>query len=249
MEFLDKKFLITGASSGIGKSSAELLIQKGATVVLLGRSPKKLKSIFGNQNNKNILIYEFDLKNYVDLPKLIRKICKNIGKLDGIFHSAGNHSALGINGLNNSILETIFHSSIYSFLFLAKAISSRSVRNLNQCSLVSMSSVSAHRGSKGLSVYSASKAAIEGAARSLASELSEKNIRVNCIAAAGVKTNMHFNSIKSMSKIEMERYEKKHLFGLGEPLDIAHLVIFLLSNKSKWITGSVFTADGGYLNS
>ena len=108
MEFLDKKFLITGASSGIGKSSAELLIQKGATVVLLGRSPKKLKSIFGNQNNKNILIYEFDLKNYVDLPKLIRKICKNIGKLDGIFHSAGNHSALGINGLNNSILGHLF---------------------------------------------------------------------------------------------------------------------------------------------
>jgi len=249
LELSNKIFLVTGASSGIGKASAELLIQQGALVVVIGRSKKRLKELFRGQDNSKVLIYEFDLKNYIDIPILLKTICKKIGKLDGVFHCAGLHSVLGVSSINNSILEAMFQSSIYSFLFLAKAVSSKSVRNVNQCSLVSMSSISAQRGSKGLSIYSASKAAIEGATRSLASELSTKNIRVNCIAAAGVKTPMHYKSISTMSKIEVDSYEKKHLLGFGEPLDIANLVIFLLSDKSKWITGSILTIDGGYLNS
>ena len=114
------------------------------------------------------------------------------------------------------------------------------------CSIVFMSSVASLIGQSGMSIYSASKGAIDAAMRSLACELAENKIRVNSIVAAAVETEMHQRLTKNMSTETLNTYKEKHLLGFGQAEDIANAATFLLSNASKWITGTTMVVDGGY---
>ena len=102
------------------------------------------------------------------------------------------------------------------------------------------------RGSSSLSVYSSSKAAQIGLAKSLAVELSKKQIKVNSISASMLSSKI-LDKVKSKTSIDAyEEIEKKHLLGLGKYEDVIPSILFLLSDKTQWITGSNMVVDGGY---
>jgi NAD(P)-dependent dehydrogenase (short-subunit alcohol dehydrogenase family) len=109
-----------------------------------------------------------------------------------------------------------------------------------------MSSVASITGQKGLSVYSASKGAVDAAARSLASEFADKNLRVNTVVSGAVITEMHDRLTGDLPEESIKDYEDKHLLGFGEPRDIANAALYLLSDASKWVTGTSLVVDGGY---
>jgi NAD(P)-dependent dehydrogenase (short-subunit alcohol dehydrogenase family) len=109
-----------------------------------------------------------------------------------------------------------------------------------------MSSVAGLCGVAGMSIYSASKAAVDGAVRSLAVELAPRDIRINSIAAAGLKSVLYEEHVKSFTKEELTINDRKHLMGFGTPEDVALAAGFLLSDASKWITGTTMIVDGGY---
>ena len=111
--------------------------------------------------------------------------------------------------------------------------------------MVFMSSNAAIRGLPGMSIYCSSKAAIDGAVRALACELARKNIRVNSIIASGVKGRLFEESLKVFTPQELQEYKNKYLLGFGTAEDIANAAAFLLSNASKWITGTTMIVDGG----
>ncbi|MCD6401334.1 MAG: SDR family oxidoreductase, partial [Anaerolineales bacterium] len=113
-------------------------------------------------------------------------------------------------------------------------------------SIVVASSVAALRGTPALTGYGASKAAVDGAVRSLACELASRKIRVNSIAPGHVETEMNLKVKETLSKEAYEQIVKSHPLGIGQPFDVANLVAFLLSDEAKWITGTTIPVDGGF---
>ena len=117
--------------------------------------------------------------------------------------------------------------------------------NKEGASVVLISSTAAIRGTAGTSVYSASKGAVLAATRSLAVELSARNVRVNSLVPGVVDTPMSENFLSSLKSDQKEEIVQAHLLGVGQPEDIANSAVFLLSAKSKWITGTGLVVDGG----
>jgi len=130
------------------------------------------------------------------------------------------------------------------FGLLGMALKSRLMAR--EGSIVLFSSVAARTGGAGLVSYTASKGAIESATRSLALELAPQKIRVNVVAPGIVRTPMSDSYLSKLSPEQITQLEAKHLFGFGQPEDVAGPVAFLLSEDARWITGSVLVVDGGY---
>lgn len=241
-----KSILITGASSGIGYASAILFSRLGAKIYSIARNNTRLEELHLKLEGIGHAYYIFDLNNYEEIPQLLKNIANEKGPICGLFHSAGVGMVKMINIIRQKDIENVFSSSINAALMLARGFSQKGVYSPGCASLVFMSSAASICGVPGMAVYSASKAAIDGAVRSLACELAPKKIRVNSIVAGAVKTNMHEMLTKKMDHAELLAYEKKHPLGFGNPEDIAYAAAFLLSDASSWITGTSLVVDGGY---
>jgi len=243
----NKTIIVTGASSGIGRESAIIFSKLGAKVILIGRNTERLNATLKDLEGANHSIYEFDLTKLDEIPSFIKKIAKEQGSLSGLFHSAGIESIMTINMLDSSRIEAMFKINTMSTIMLIKGISSKEVRASNQVSIVVMSSITSLTGTIGHSIYSSSKAAVDGAIRSLACELAPKNIRINSIAASAIQnTGIFIKSVATLPKDKLIEYKNKYLLGFGFPEDVAYAAVFLLSDASKWITGTTLIVDGGY---
>lgn len=245
MSLEGKRILVTGASSGIGRETSIILSKLGAEVVLVARNRERLNETYSMLEGNGHSIYEYDLEQLDSIPKFLKDIASEQGLLSGLFHSAGIEATLALNVIKEEKIQSVFKSSAYASLMLAKGFSHKSVRQ-EVASIVFMSSAAGLTGSRGLTLYSASKAAIDGAVRAMAVELSDKNIRVNSIAAGMVKTEMYKAYIKQASIEAVGKRMEDHLLGFGLPEDVAMAVAFLLSDASKWITGTTMVVDGGF---
>jgi len=236
---VNKNFLVLGGTSGIGLEVSQQL-SNSSNVFVIGRDRTNLESI----NSKNINFYKHDIKNLDGLVKHLSEI-NNESKFDGVFISVGIEQFKSLNLIKDRDLNTNFLPPILSLLAVLKLSSSGKLLNKNS-SIVIMSSVSSIKGQAGMSLYGSSRAAIEAIVKHASVELAEKSFRVNAIRAGAFKTNMHERIINRMNKDQINDYEKKHPLGFGEIDDVSELVLYLLSNKSKWFTGSILTVDGGY---
>ena len=165
--------------------------------------------------------------------------------LHGVFHAAGNELVKPIKLSSSSDFDLLMSVSSRAALNIGRAVASKGIMT-HGGSLVFMSSVAAVTGTPGLSLYSASKGAIEAATRSLAVELAPKNIRVNAITAGAVETPMHQRLTMGMSESALNDYRNRHPLGFGMPSDISSLAAFLMTDASRWMTGSCAVMDGGY---
>jgi len=246
MSLSGKKILVTGASSGIGRETSIFLSKLGATIALVARDRGRLEETFEMLEGSGHGIYSFDLEQTDEIPNLIKTIAEEIGLFSGIFHAAGIAPVISIKSVKEKTILPPFQTSIFSALMLTKGFCQKGVKEDGPASLVFMSSAAGLTGSKGLSIYAASKAAVDGMVRSLAVELAEKQIRVNSIAAGMVKTEMYKIFLNNAPSEAISSKEKMHPMRFGEPLDIAMAAAFLLSDASKWITGTTLVVDGGF---
>ncbi|MGS0827505.1 SDR family NAD(P)-dependent oxidoreductase [Shewanella sp. 0m-8] len=239
-----KTIVVTGATSGIGKNTALHLASLGANVVLLGRSHSKLMDTLSLLQGRTHLsfILDFSLEN---ISLRLKEIFCEIGAVDGFFHCAGSHFALPIKATEADAVAELYKVNVFSAMEVAKEL--RKKKNHNSgCSLVLMSSASAIVGQPALSAYASSKGAILSLTRTLAAELSKDNIRVNSISAGIVKTEMTDKLFSTLDSNTVQMIEKSHLLGFGEVSDVSEAATFLLSESSKWITGSNLVVDGGF---
>lgn len=239
-----KKFLVTGASSGIGRETAKILVQMGSIVVGLDKDEYELE-ITNQMCGGNLSKISFDLKNLDALYPTIQNVVDKIGKLDGVVNSAGVSYICPLKNINYQKLEEVVKINTYSAIELSK-IFSRSGINNKGGSIVFISSIFGLVGTQVNSGYSISKSALHGLTKSLSIELASRKIRVNCVAPGFVKTEMMYKTSEIMGDNYIENLNKLHPLGLGEVDDVANCVIFLLSNSSKWITGNIIKVDGGY---
>lgn len=240
-----KKYLITGASSGIGRTAAVLMSQCGAQLILGGRDEFRLKECLSELHGKEHQMEISDLKSADTTYEWLSSLIDRNGPLDGVFHCAGMEFIRPAKMVKQAHIDKIFESSLFSAFGICRALSGKKAL-LDNGSLVFMSSVAGTTGQNGMSVYSAAKAGIDGLVRSMACEFAGRGVRVNSIAAGAVMTAMHDRLVKGSGDEAMNAYEKSHLLGFGHAEDVANSAIFLLSDAGRWITGTTLVVDGGY---
>lgn len=243
MELTGKRILVTGASSGIGRAVAVLLSELGANVVITGRNEERLQETFDMLTGDNHTKIPFNLIDFDHYDELFKQIRNSGDKLNGLVHCAGIAKVIPIKVASVHNITEMLQVNFISFMELVKHFSKRN--NSFGGSIVCMSAINAHYPQKCMSVYAASKGALEMAVSSLAVELFEKGIRVNAIVPGPIRTAMaeQFSDVTG----EESNIVGRQLIPLGEPEDIANMTAYLLSDASRFITGRNVYVDGGRL--
>lgn len=246
IKFNGENILVTGASDGLGKAICLLLNSLGANVIGIARNESKLEQIKEEMAYKEKFSYVIrDLSIDIDeLPNLVSKIAKEYGKLTGLVYAAGKLELLPIKALDSNSIDSLYNVNFKSLLMTTKGFTDKR-NSLENSSIVYISSISSILGIKGMISYSTSKGAINSLVKTLAVEVSNRKIRVNSILPGHVETNMTLQNKDANSKEYLNELETMYPLGLGEPEDIANIVTFLLSDKSRWITGQNIVIDGG----
>jgi len=235
-----KKILVTGASSGIGRQIAIEISNAGATAIITGRNNDRLHETIKSLSPGDHKMFAADLNREEELNALVA----GTEKIDGLVLSAGIMKTIPFRLLNRQVLQEVMETNfIGQVLLVNKLIQKKLIAN--EASIVFISSIGGNVvGTVGNAAYSASKGAIEGIQKVMALELAPKKIRVNSILPGMVRTEMWSNG--SVSEEQLAEDEKKYPLGYGEPSDVAHGCIYLLSHASRWVTGSSLVMDGGF---
>lgn len=240
-----KVVIITGASSGIGRATSIRLSEMGAICVLIGRNLERLKEVENICINETMIV-STDLYEFSSYEGIIEMIFQRFGKIFGFVHSAGIEQTILLQQLTQTNLKDIFEINVFSSLEFIKIISKKKYKDESQ-SIVLISSVMGVVGNKGLTSYSASKGAIISMVKSIALELSKKNIRINAVSPGHVEdSEMSLLKEKKLSDEANQEIINNHPLGLGTCDDVAFTIRFLISQESKWITGQNIIIDGGY---
>jgi NAD(P)-dependent dehydrogenase (short-subunit alcohol dehydrogenase family) len=173
----------------------------------------------------------------------IKDLVQNVGKIDGVVHSAGISMLAPLRLASRKHIEDQLRTNTVGPMLLTQQLLLRNAINAGG-SIVFISSISAHIGVHGVSAYGGSKAALEGMARSLSTEVAKKKIRVNCLAPGLVETPM-LEAARSTTG-GLDETLARYPLGFGLPEDVAHAAIFFLSQASRWITGTTLVLDGGH---
>lgn len=243
----NKNIIITGASSGIGQATSILCSKLGARVLLIGRREEKLKEVISEMNdpsNQSYLVGDITYHDEFELN--FKEKLKSFGKVDGIVHSAGIEMTRPLKMLKTKSLNEVMQLNLFSPINITRILSGRGIFNEIGGSIIFISSIVGVLGQPGKVGYSASKGALISASKSLALELASKKIRVNSVLPAMVKTEMSINLLEKLPDDAKIKIEDMHPLGIGSPDDVANAVVFLLSDLSKWITGTSMIVDGGY---
>ena len=235
--------LVTGASSGIGRSVAIELSQR-YNLVLNGRDAARLEETKSACcADAEIYLYPFDLGNVDELSDVLTAFIQDKGlRIASFVHCAGVSRLLPVRGTKLSDLRDTFNTNVFVPFLIVQTLSSRRINGDALKSVVFISSNISNRGSKAFAAYGASKSGLDGLMRCLAVELAP-NVRVNSVLPGAVRTRMTKAIFENAEVVE--RMKTQYPLGLGEPGYIADVVSFLLSDKASWITGQQITVDGG----
>ncbi|MBM3708721.1 MAG: SDR family oxidoreductase [Actinobacteria bacterium] len=227
MNLKNKKLLLTGASTGIGKAIAYSFLKKGAKVIVFGLHKPRYCSSF----------FKVDLRQRAQIISAISKI----GKIDILINNAGVVFPAKIVETKDEIMEEMLDINFKSVFWMSKY----AVPKINKSGcIINISSIRGLRGCRGVGVYSATKAAVINFTETLAQELADRKIRVNCIAPGFVKTAIwkkEYGVKADKVRKELEKYTL--LKRSAAPEEIAHAAVFLCENE--FMEASTLVIDGG----
>ena len=236
----NKKIIVTGASGGIGNSIIEKLYEAGANILASGTRVEKLDIL--KKKYENIKTLNFDISQTNKIEEFIERATQELGgSLDCIVNNAGiTQDNLAIR-MSLDEWQKVIDINLTSTFLMSKSAIKKMLKNKSG-KIVNITSVVGHTGNLGQANYTASKAGIIAMSKSLAIEYAKKNININCISPGFIKTAM---TEKLDEKIKETIISKIPSARLGEPDDIANVVLFLCSNQSSYINGETIHVNGG----
>tara|TARA_B100000161_G_C33480229_1_gene382198 strand:+ start:220 stop:957 length:738 start_codon:yes stop_codon:yes gene_type:complete len=236
----NKKIIVTGATGGIGSSIVKLLSENGAKVLATGTRIEKLEKL--KSEFKSLEILNFDISQNDKIEEFIDRATTQIGgELDCIINNAGiTKDNLSIRMTNDEWNKVININLTSTFLMCKFAIKKMLKKKFGK--IVNITSVVGHTGNLGQANYTASKAGIIAMSKSLALEYAKKNININCISPGFIKTDMTDKMDEKFKEVIISKIPSARL---GEPEDIAKVVLFLASDQSNYINGETIHVNGG----
>lgn len=232
-----KRVLVTGASSGIGKSIAVECSRLGAQVVLTGRNEDRLKCTLSELDGDGHSMVSADLTDADQQVALVERV----GLLDGVVLCPGINIPCPLKMATRKKFNKLFETNFFSLAELMRLLLKG--RNIAQgASIVTMSSVTASSDIQaGAGIYGTTKAALTAWTKYLARELADKGIRANAVCPGMVDTPLIHDD-----NLDLDRERSRYPLGrLGYPHEVAWAVIYLLSDAAKWVTGTEMVIDGG----
>lgn len=246
----DKVALITGASSGIGKSTAEAFAAKGAKVVVAARRKDELDSLVASIKAKggNASAIQTDVSNSNSVEQMVNHVIKTYGRLDYAINNAGIEGKLNtIIDLSEEDWDKVMNINLKGVFLCMKHEAKAMVKLENGGAIVNIGSVNSFLGFPTGSAYVTSKHGLIGLTSSVSAELGPQGIRVNLLCPGAIVTPMHqrIRGILGDDLYDKHLLPTVHLKRAGRSEEIAQAAVFLCSDEASYITGSTLTADGG----
>lgn len=236
--FQNKVALITGGNSGIGYATAKMLSEKGANVIITGRRKEAVEKAASELNVTGLLA---DQSKVPDIENLASQIAKQYGKLDILLINAGITKIAPIEQTTEDMFDEVMNVNFKGAYFTL----SKFIPLLNEhASVVLLSSSSATISPQQGSVYAASKAALNAVVKIAALELASKKIRVNAVSPGPVATSI-MDKIGLNDDLENYLLSTIPLSRMGKPEEVAGMITYLSGDNAAFITGSIFSVDGG----
>ncbi len=243
MKLKDKVALITGGARGIGQAIAMTFAKEGADIVVadvnLEVAQKTASEI--EALGRKALALEMDVTDYAKVEEGVNKILDKFGKVDILVNNAGITKDNLILRMSESEWDAVINVNLKGTFNCIKAVSRPMIKQRSG-KIVSIASIIGLMGNAGQANYAASKAGIIALTKTVAKELSSRNINANAVAPGFIQTEM---TAKLPEAVKAKMLEAIPLAKLGTPLDVANVCLFLASEEANYITGQVITVDGG----
>ncbi|MAS95715.1 MAG: short chain dehydrogenase [Verrucomicrobiales bacterium] len=244
-----KVALITGGTSGIGRETAVTLAKAGAQVVVTGRREKEGQETVGliEAAGGEGFYVQTDVKNESDIKRAVEEAVSRYGKLDIAINNAAIELSGPILDTTHESFETLFNINVWGVIASLKHEIPALLQN-GGGSIVNISSVAGRRGMAGLSVYAASKHAVEGLTKAAALEFAREGVRINAVAPAVIDTDMPDRALGKKGEVSRDQITALHPIGRsGKPYEVANAILWLVGDESSFVTGQSLGVDGGWM--
>lgn len=234
-----KTILVTGASSNIGRQIAVKCSEMGAKVIATARNEERLNETLAKMTGEGHRLIASDLSDAEQIPALVEQL----PELNGIVMCAAVFRTTPIRNNRRKYTEEIFKTNTFANIDLVQLILKKK-KIKDGGSILFISSVAAYRPYAGNALYSATKGAINSFCQVLAIEQGSRKIRANCVSPGIIQTDMEVKDW-AVTQEELDKEEARFPLGFGHTEDIAYAAVYMMSDASKWVTGTNMIVDGG----
>ena len=240
-------FLVTGASSGIGAAVAFHLVEEGACVVAVGRNLARLEEVAeGTSGPGQIFLEQKDLTTSpYSLDKWVLELAEKYGAFRGAVLAAGVQSIAPLRSYSPQKADELLQTNLVATQWLTKGLIHRRANIGAGSSIVLVSSISSILGEAGLSIYSATKGALNSFCKAVAKEVAPKGIRINSVLPGLVQTDLINKASTVYTEEKLKEIDHNYPLGIGTVTKVVQPICFLLSDEAGWMTGTNLVVDGG----
>lgn len=244
MNLENKNVFVSGVGKGIGFEIVNKIISLGGNVYAITRSKSDLIKF----KNSKAKIFIGDVRNKKIINKILKKSLQDNKPINCVINNAGIRFRKNFTKISSKDLQKVFDINFFSVFYICQVFIKHFLMNKISGNILNVSSIVSDLGFSELSLYGSTKSAINNLTKSLASEYSKNNIRINAIKPGFTKTSFFKKFKNEKKKLYKWTIERTPMRKWGEAEEVADLVVFLISDKSKYLNGETINIDGGWSN-